>query len=61
MPNWLGGLLAFGVLFGFIGYAFRQGTKVKPNGDGNRHDSMGGGISSDGGGHYGGGDGHHGV
>jgi hypothetical protein len=33
MPNWLGPLLALCVLVGFIGFAFRQGTKVKRSGD----------------------------
>ena len=33
MPNWLGPLLALCVLVGFIGLAFRQGTKVKRRGD----------------------------
>jgi hypothetical protein len=33
MPNWVGPLLALIVLAGFIGFAFRQGTKVKPDKD----------------------------
>src|ERR1700738_3270498 len=33
MPNWLGPLLVFCVLIGFIGFAFRQGTKIRPSGD----------------------------
>jgi len=33
MPNWLPPLLALMALVGFIGFAFRQGTKVKPSGD----------------------------
>jgi hypothetical protein len=33
MPNWLGPLLALVLLVGFIGFAFRQGTKTKPNDD----------------------------
>jgi hypothetical protein len=33
MPNWLGPLLVFLLLAGFIGFAFRQGTKVKRSGD----------------------------
>ncbi len=33
MPNWLGPLLALIALTGFIGFAFRQGTKVKPDKD----------------------------
>jgi hypothetical protein len=31
MPNWIGPLLALIALTGFIGFAFRQGTKVKPD------------------------------
>jgi hypothetical protein len=30
MPDWLGPLLALCALGGFIVFAFRQGTKVKP-------------------------------
>ena len=33
MPNWLGPLLVLILLAVFIGYAFRQGTKVKRSGD----------------------------
>jgi hypothetical protein len=33
MPNWLGPLLALVLLVGFLGFAFRQGTKTKPNDD----------------------------
>jgi hypothetical protein len=33
MPNWLLPLLALIAIVGFIGFAFRQGTKVKPSGD----------------------------
>ena len=33
VPNWLVPLLALTVLVGFIGFAFRQGTRVKPSGD----------------------------
>jgi hypothetical protein len=33
MPNWIGPLLALAALTGFIGFAFRQGTKVKPDQD----------------------------
>jgi hypothetical protein len=43
MPNWLGPLLALSALVGFIGFAFRQGTKVKPDKDGNPDNSVGGG------------------
>jgi hypothetical protein len=31
MPNWLLPLLAFCTIAGFIGFAFRQGMKVKPD------------------------------
>jgi hypothetical protein len=41
MPDWLGPLPALCALVGFIGFAFRQGTKVKPDGDGNRDNSIG--------------------
>ena len=30
MPSWVGPRLALTVLVGFAGFAFRQGTKVKP-------------------------------
>jgi hypothetical protein len=33
MPNWVVPLLAFIVLVGFIGFAFRQGMKVTPDRD----------------------------
>ncbi|MGH6643431.1 MAG: hypothetical protein ACRED3_12125 [Bradyrhizobium sp.] len=33
MPGWLGPLLALCALVGFIVFAFRQGTKVKPDKD----------------------------
>ena len=33
MPNWMVPLLTFIVLAGFIGFAFRRGTKVKPDRD----------------------------
>jgi hypothetical protein len=33
MPNWIGPLLALVTLVGFIGFAFRQGMKVKPDRD----------------------------
>ena len=42
MPNWLGPLLALCALVGFIAFAVRQGTKVKPNADGNPDTSVGG-------------------
>ena len=54
MPNWMGPLLALCALVGFIGFAFRQGTKVKPDGDGNRDNSVGGQSGPDTGA-----DGHH--
>lgn len=57
MPNWLGPLLVFCLLVGFIGFAFRQGTKVKPDGSGNPDNSVGGPDNSMGGHH--GSDGHH--
>jgi len=31
MPNWLLPLLALVAIVGFIAFAFRQGTKVKPD------------------------------
>jgi hypothetical protein len=34
VPNWVVPLLLFVVLAGFIGFAFRQGLKVKPDKDG---------------------------
>jgi hypothetical protein len=37
LPNWFVPLLALIALVGFIGFAFRQGTKVKPSRD--RHDA----------------------
>jgi hypothetical protein len=43
VPNWLGPLLALCALAGFIAFAFRQGTKVKPDKDGNPDNSVGGG------------------
>lgn len=46
MPNWLGPLLALCALAGFIAFAFRQGTKVKANKDGNPDNSVGGGDAS---------------
>jgi hypothetical protein len=51
MPNWLGPLLALCALVGFIGFAFYQGTKVKPDGSGNPDNSVGadGGNTSHGG------------
>ena len=54
MPDWLGPLLALCALGGFIVFAFRQGTKVKPNSDGNPDNSLGGGGDAS----HGGSDGH---
>jgi hypothetical protein len=56
MPNWVGPLLALIVLVGFVGFAFRQGTKVKPDKD-NPH--TGSGEFTGGGSDHGGFDGHH--
>ncbi|CAN7763322.1 hypothetical protein LJR220_003923 [Bradyrhizobium sp. LjRoot220] len=42
MPNWVGPVLALCALVGFIAFAVRQGTKVKPNKDGNPDNSVGG-------------------
>jgi hypothetical protein len=53
MPDWLLPLLALTAIVGFIGFAFRQGTKVKPSGD--RHDAW----TGDGVHHGPGGDGNH--
>jgi hypothetical protein len=59
MPDWILAPICLVILVGFIGYAFRQGTKVKPDrnnsnfgpsfsgSDGNSSD----GGSGDGGGH----------
>jgi hypothetical protein len=47
MPNWVGPLLALIALAGFIGFAFRQGTKVKPNKDNpDNWQGIGGGQST---------------
>jgi hypothetical protein len=50
MPNWLGPLLALCALVGFIAFAFRQGTKVKPDKDNpdNWQGSGGGQATGDG-------------
>jgi hypothetical protein len=59
MPNWVGPLLALVVLAGFMGFAFRQGTKVKPDKDNPDNWQSGGGEQSPGeGSHHGGFDGH---
>jgi hypothetical protein len=43
MPSWLLPLLAFGVIAGFIAFAFWQGAKVKPDKDNaDRWDRFGG-------------------
>jgi hypothetical protein len=62
MPNWVGPVFAFVVLVGFIGFAFRQGTKVTPDKDNpdNWTTSGGGGPFTGGGSHHGGFDGHFG-
>jgi hypothetical protein len=56
IPHWLMGAAIFGGLAAFIGFAFRQGLKVKPGrskdpGEWTR--STGGGPPSDGSGHFG--------
>jgi hypothetical protein len=46
MPNWVGPLLALIVLVGFVSFAFRQGTKVKPDKDNpDNWQSSGGGLN----------------
>jgi hypothetical protein len=56
MPNWVGPLLVLIGLVTFIGFAFRQGTKVKPDKDNpDNWQNPGGGQSSGGdGSHHGG-------
>jgi hypothetical protein len=52
MPDWILAPICVVVLFGFIGYALRQGTKVKPdrnNSNFGPSQSSGGSGSSDGG------------
>ena len=56
MPDWILAPLCIVVLFGFIAYALRQGTKVKPDSSNSNFGpsftgSDGDGGSSDGGGH----------
>ncbi len=58
MPDWILGPLCTILLLGFIFYAFRQGTKVKPDRNNSNFgpsftgsDGDAGGSSSDGGGH----------
>ncbi len=61
MPSWVG-LLGLALLGVFIGYAFRQSTKVKPSGDRTSVDSWTyGGDSSGSGDHHSGSDGHSGT
>jgi hypothetical protein len=50
MPNWVIPLLIFLALAGFIGFAFRQGTGVKPDPDNpdNWPSSTGGSFHGDG-------------
>jgi hypothetical protein len=46
MPDWVVPLLAFLALVGFIGFAFRQGMRVKPDRDNpDNWQSSGGGQS----------------
>jgi hypothetical protein len=58
MPHWLGPLLALCALVGFIGFAFRQGTKVKPNKDHSDAWTGGGGTHHGEDGSHHGSDGH---
>ena len=53
MPNWLGPLLALCILMGFIGFAFRQGTKVKPDSENNPENWMGASGGDGDGSHHG--------
>jgi hypothetical protein len=57
VPTWLGPLLALLLLVGFIGFALRQGTKVKSDKDasdsGTGTEWLGGDKSSAGDGHSG--------
>jgi hypothetical protein len=54
MPEWVVPLLAFIALVGFIGFAFRQGMRVKPDKDNpDNWQSSGGGQSSADGSHHG--------
>ena len=53
MPNWLGPLLALCVLAGFIGFAFRQGTKVKLDSENNPENWMGASGGGGDGSHHG--------
>ena len=59
MPHWLGPLLALCALVGFIGFAFRQGTKAKPDKDNpDNWQNPGRGQFTGDGSHHGGFDGH---
>jgi hypothetical protein len=54
MPDWILAPICLVILFGFIGYALRQGTKVHPdrnNSNFSPSDISGGAGGSDGGGH----------
>ena len=58
MPDWLVAPICFVVLFGFVGFALRQGTKVKPDRnnrifgpDGSSGSDSSNGGSGSGGGH----------
>jgi hypothetical protein len=54
MPEWVVPLLAFIALAGFLGFAFRQGMKVKPDKDNpDNWQGVGGGQSSGDGSHHG--------
>jgi hypothetical protein len=57
MPDWLGPLLALCALGGLIVFAFRQGTKVKPDKD-NPDNWQGSGGQGPGDGSHHGSDGH---
>jgi hypothetical protein len=52
IPHWLGGLVIFASVAVFIGFAFRQGMRVKPDRNKDPDEwtrSTGGGPQSDGG------------
>ena len=57
-PNWIEPLFALIALVGFIGFAFRQGTKVKPDKDNPDNWQGYGGADSTGEGSHHGFDGH---
>jgi hypothetical protein len=54
MPNWIVPLLVFIALVGFIGFAFRQGMRVKPDKDNPDNWPNSGGDTSPGDGSHGG-------